>query len=75
MHDGKSYTGVIVAEGFDSTFTVAGADGKRIVLRRLDVEERHTSPKSVMPDDLTRLMTRQEFRDLLEYLTILRLAK
>ncbi len=72
LHDGKSYTGVIVAEGFDSTFTLAGADGKRIVLKRLDVEERHASPKSVMPDDLTRLMTRQEFRDLLEYLTILR---
>ncbi len=66
LHNGKSYTGVIVAEGFDSTFTIAGADGKRIVLKRLDVEERLASPKSVMPDDLTRLMTRQEFTILLE---------
>jgi putative heme-binding domain-containing protein len=66
--DGKSYTGVIVSENFDSTFTLADANGKRVVLKRLDVEDRQASPKSLMPDDLHRQMTRREFLDLLEYL-------
>ena len=65
--DGKTYTGVIVSENFDSTFTLADANGKRIVLKRLDVEDRQASPKSLMPDDLHRQMTRREFLDLLAY--------
>jgi putative membrane-bound dehydrogenase-like protein len=66
--DGKTRTGVIVAESFDSTFTLADADGKLTVLRRLDVEERQASPKSLMPDDLHQRLTRREFLDLLAYL-------
>ena len=68
MYNGKSHTGVIVGEGFDSTLTLADAEGKRIVLKKLDIESRQASPKSLMPDDLHRQMTRREFRDLLEYL-------
>jgi putative membrane-bound dehydrogenase-like protein len=68
MADGKSHSGVIVAEGFDSTLTLADAEGKRIVLKKLDIEKRQASTKSLMPDDLHRQMTRREFRDLLEYL-------
>ena len=69
--DGKTYTGVIVSENFDSTFTLADANGKRIVLKRLDAEDRQASPKSLMPDDLHRQMTRREFLDLLAYLVSL----
>ncbi len=68
MNDGKKHTGVIVGENFDSTLTLADADGKRINLKRLDIEERQASPKSLMPDDLHRQMTRKEFHDLVEYL-------
>ena len=68
LHNGKTHTGVLVSENFDSTLTLADADGKRIVLKRLDIEERQASPKSLMPDDLHRLMTRREFLDLLAYL-------
>jgi putative heme-binding domain-containing protein len=68
MRDGKTHIGVLVSENFDSTLTVADAEGKRIVLKRLDVEQREASPKSLMPDDLPRLMTRREFLDLLAYL-------
>ena len=53
---------------------MADADGKRMILKRFDVEERQASPKSLMPDDLHRLMTRREFRDLLAYLSANRLS-
>lgn len=66
--DGRTRTGAIVAEGHDSTFTLADADGKLHVLRRLDVEERTSLPKSIMPDNLTEFMTRQDLRDLLAFL-------
>ena len=62
-----TYTGVIVSENFDSTFTLADANGKRIVLKRLDVEDRQASPKSLMPDDLHRHLTRREVLVLLAY--------
>ncbi len=68
MHDGRTHTGVIVGEGFDSTLTLADADGKRTVIKRFEIEERRASPKSLMPDDLSRQMTRREFLDLLEFL-------
>lgn len=68
MTNGKTYTGVILGENFDSTITVADAEGKLIKLKRLDIEERKPSTKSLMPDDLHKQMTRREFQDLLEYL-------
>jgi putative membrane-bound dehydrogenase-like protein len=66
--DGKTRTGVIVDEGFDSTVTVGDAQGKLEVLRRQDVEEREALRTSLMPDDLHALLTPQEFLDLLAYL-------
>jgi putative heme-binding domain-containing protein len=65
---GKTLVGMIVSENFDSTLTLADADGKLHVLHRLDVAERVALPRSLMPDNLTELMTRQEFRDLLAFL-------
>ena len=75
MRDGKTLTGVIISENFDSTITFADADGKRQILKRLDVEDRQASPKSLMPDDLHLLMTRREFRDLLAYLVSTKTAR
>jgi putative heme-binding domain-containing protein len=66
--DGKTRTGMIVDVSFESTLTVADAQGKREVIRRLDVEERAASPISIMPADLHARMTRQEFLDLLAFL-------
>ncbi len=68
MNDGKKHTGIILSENFDSTLTLGDAEGKRLVLRRLDIEDRQVSPKSLMPDDLHKMMTRREFRDLVEFL-------
>jgi putative membrane-bound dehydrogenase-like protein len=66
--DGKLHTGVIVDEGFDSTITLADAQGKREVLKRQDIEERTALPTSLMPDNLAEQMTPREFLDLLAYL-------
>jgi putative heme-binding domain-containing protein len=66
--DGKSRTGVIVEEKFDSTIVVADAEGKLETIPRLDIEQRETSKASIMPENLHTLMTRQEFRDLLAFL-------
>ncbi len=66
--DGKLHTGVIVDEGFDSTITLADAQGKRDVVKRQDIEERTALPTSLMPDKLAEQMTPREFLDLLAYL-------
>ena len=66
--DGKVRTGTIVAEGFDSTVTVADAQGKTERIAKLDIEERTALAKSIMPDNLPALMTPAEFRDLVAFL-------
>jgi putative membrane-bound dehydrogenase-like protein len=70
MADGKKHTGVIVGENFDSTLTLADENGKQVILKKLDIENRQASPKSLMPDDLHKLMTRREFVDVLEFLSV-----
>jgi putative heme-binding domain-containing protein len=70
--DGKVHVGVIVDEGPNSTVTLADNQGKLEVLKRQDIEEKNALPTSIMPDNLTEQMTRQEFRDLLRYLETLR---
>jgi putative membrane-bound dehydrogenase-like protein len=67
--NGKVRTGIIVEEGPNSTITVADANGKLEVIYRLDMEERHASSQSIMPEHLTDLMTPTEFRDLIEFLS------
>jgi putative heme-binding domain-containing protein len=66
--DGKSRTGMIVEEKFDSTIVIADTEGKLETINRLDIEDRQAANTSIMPDNLPALMTRQEFRDLLAYL-------
>jgi putative membrane-bound dehydrogenase-like protein len=66
--DGKLHTGVLVDEGWDSNLTLADSQGKLETIHRTMVEDRQALPKSIMPDNLTSLMTRQEFRDLLAFL-------
>jgi putative membrane-bound dehydrogenase-like protein len=66
--NGKVRACTIVSENFDSTVTVADATGKLEVIRRLDIEERTALPTSIMPANLSDLMTRQDFLDLLAFL-------
>jgi putative membrane-bound dehydrogenase-like protein len=66
--DGKVRVGVIVDEGFDSTITVADAQGQLEVLQRQDIEERVALHTSLMPDNLHEQMTLREFLDVLAFL-------
>jgi putative membrane-bound dehydrogenase-like protein len=66
--DGRVRVGVIVDEGFDSTITVADAQGQLEVLQRQDIEERVALQTSLMPDNLHEQMTVREFLDVLAFL-------
>jgi putative membrane-bound dehydrogenase-like protein len=68
LTDGRTRTGMIVDEGFDSTIRLADSQGKVEVIPRTQVEERHALTTSIMPDNLTDLMTVQEWRDLVAFL-------
>lgn len=66
--DGQLHTGVIVDIGAHSTITLADNQGKLVVIKRQDIEERQALATSLMPDNLHELMTIAEFRDLLAFL-------
>ncbi|HLW66221.1 MAG TPA: PVC-type heme-binding CxxCH protein [Gemmataceae bacterium] len=66
--DGKERTGMIVGEDAFSYVTVADSQGKIEKIHRREIEDRTALPKSIMPENLPELMTRQDFRDLLAFL-------
>ena len=66
--DGKTHSGIIVEEGPHSTVTLADNQGKLTVLPRPDIKERRNLPGSIMPDDLTKLLTPQDWIDLVAFL-------
>jgi putative membrane-bound dehydrogenase-like protein len=45
------------------------AQGKQTKVKNVDIEERQASKISIMPDKLVEKLTRQDFRDLLEFLS------
>lgn len=67
--DGRSRPGMLVAEAVDGTQTYLQADGTTFDVKQSDIAERGAATTSIMPDHLERLMTGQEFRDLVGYLT------
>jgi putative heme-binding domain-containing protein len=66
--DGKERTGMVVGEDAFSFVTVADSQGKVEKIHRREIEDRTALPKSIMPENLPELMTRQDFRDLLAFL-------
>ncbi len=66
--DGRSRSGMLVAEAVDGAQTYLQADGTTFEVKQVEIAERAAATNSVMPDHLERLMTKQEFRDLLAYL-------
>jgi len=66
--DGRVLTGVILREDPRGTITLGDAHGKTVEIPVADIEERHAQTQSIMPANLIDQMTRQEFRDLLEFL-------
>jgi putative heme-binding domain-containing protein len=69
--DGRAISGIIASQTSD-TIVVRDSSGAETRLRRDEVEEINRLPTSIMPDGLDRLMSPQEFRDLLAYLQSLR---
>lgn len=71
LKSGEEFQGVIKTSTAESVELV-GADGKRIRLKVSDIGEQRSSAVSLMPDGWHTLMSREEFSDLIEYLTTLR---
>lgn len=67
--DGRSITGLLVAEGISGEQAYVTEKGEQISLKPEQIEQRRQSQKSIMPDGLQELLTLQEFRDLLAFLT------
>ena len=66
--DGKVHSGIIVEEGPHSTVTLADNQGKLTVIPRTQIDERRAQPGSIMPDNLTALLTPQDWTDLIAFL-------
>ena len=65
--DGRLSNGV-VAEEDDSRLVLKTVQQPRLVIAKEDIEERHVSPKSMMPDGQLDQMKPQEVIDLIKYL-------
>jgi putative membrane-bound dehydrogenase-like protein len=67
-NDGTVFTGVQLEQATDGTLIFADSEGRRIPVRPDEIAERKLQKTSIMPDDLPRMMTVQEMRDLLAFL-------
>jgi len=64
---GRASSGVVIEETDDS-LKVVQANGKPVVLYRDDLEEQTTSNKSIMPENLHELLSKEEIADLVAWL-------
>jgi quinoprotein glucose dehydrogenase len=69
-NDGKSVTGVLRGETADAV-KIINADGKVFDIKKSDIEERRPS-KTAMPEDIITKLSKQELRDLVEFLSTLK---
>ncbi len=66
--DGRLRTGILVTET-QTTVELLDAEGKRTTILREEIDELAPSTKSLMPEGIEKLVTAEELRDLLEFLT------
>jgi putative membrane-bound dehydrogenase-like protein len=66
--DGRSQFGVLVREEVKGEQFYVGSDGKEFMLMPTDIDERHASRESIMPQGLLDRMTDGEKRDLITFL-------
>lgn len=66
--DGRSQFGVLVREEVKGEQFYVGSDGKEFMLMPIDIDERHASRESIMPQGLLDQMTDGERRDLITFL-------
>jgi putative heme-binding domain-containing protein len=66
--EGKVVNGVLVREGEDE-LVLRDAQNKEVAIPKKDIDERVISPTSLMPADLTSKLPRDEFVDLVSFLS------
>lgn len=69
LKNGEEASGVNLFEDNKEAITLVNGQGERTNYRVADIKERHTSETSIMPDNLIDLMTEEEFRDIVAYLS------
>jgi putative heme-binding domain-containing protein len=69
LTSGQVLNGVIQKE-FESSITIADSTGKSTDISREDIEEIRPSKVSVMPQDIVKLLSVEQLRDLLTYLLV-----
>ncbi|VAX40873.1 hypothetical protein MNBD_PLANCTO02-2994 [hydrothermal vent metagenome] len=69
---GKIHTGMVIGEANKNVVQLGLSDGKIIRFKRAEIDERVPQKKSVMPEKLPELLTKQEFIDLLAFLESLK---
>ena len=69
--DGTVFTGVLVNESPDGTQSFADADGRLIVVKSSEIEDKKPQTVSIMPENLPQTLTLQEFRDLVAFLLMI----
>jgi putative heme-binding domain-containing protein len=67
--DGRVLSGVLLEDSALGEQVYADAKGDTFSLKTSDIESRRPQATSLMPEDLARLMTLQEFRDLVAFLS------
>ncbi len=67
LQDGRVLTGLKVSET-DDTLVIADNQGKKQSLRKADIEELKAHATSIMPDGLEKILTVEEFVDLIAFL-------
>lgn len=66
--DGKAINGMLAAES-RTTLELIDTEGKKQSVLREEIDEMVSTKKSVMPEGFEKLMSKQEFADLLTFLT------
>jgi putative heme-binding domain-containing protein len=68
--NGTVFTGILLVESQDGVQTYADTEGRSILVNSSDIEDRKPQTTSIMPDNVARTLTVQEFRDLVAFLLL-----
>jgi putative membrane-bound dehydrogenase-like protein len=72
MDSGKVHNGMLLGDVRDDIQRIGTTDGKTVVLKASEIEERRPQKASIMPEKLSQRLTSTEFRNLLAYLESLK---
>jgi hypothetical protein len=62
------FSGILLEQSPEGELMFADSEGRRIQVKSADIAERKPQTISIMPEELPRMMTKQEMRDLLAFL-------